>query len=81
MLGILVCDDVNDAEARIDMVNYIAGFQECQRLHSVLGNLTPSIHERTSREISFLDSPVSCMEPGPLTMAVLHGALARHDKG
>jgi hypothetical protein len=39
MLAILVCDDVNHAEARIDVVNYIAGFQECGRLRSVLGNL------------------------------------------
>jgi len=27
VLAILVCDDVNHAQARIDVVNHIAGFQ------------------------------------------------------
>lgn len=37
----------NHAEARLDVANYIAGFYNWERLHSVLGNLPPSVYERT----------------------------------
>jgi hypothetical protein len=33
-------------EAKIDIANYIVGFYNSERLHSVLGNLPPSVHER-----------------------------------
>ena len=36
----------NHAEAKLDVANYIAGFYNCQRLHSVLGNLPPNVYER-----------------------------------
>jgi transposase InsO family protein len=36
----------NHAEARIDIANYIVGFYNSERLHSVLGNLPPSVYER-----------------------------------
>jgi hypothetical protein len=37
----------NHAEAKLDVANFIAGFYNCERLHSVLGNLPPSVYERT----------------------------------
>ena len=40
----------NHAEAKHDVVNYIAGFYNSERLHSVLGNLPPSVYERTMAE-------------------------------
>ena len=40
----------NNAEAKLDVANYIAGFYNCQRLHSVLSNLPPSVYERTMAE-------------------------------
>ncbi|PYD85932.1 IS3 family transposase [Pseudomonas syringae pv. pisi] len=40
----------NHAEAKLDVANYIAGFHNCQRLHSVLGNLPPSVYERKMAE-------------------------------
>lgn len=40
----------NHAEAKFDVANYIAGFYNCQRLHSVLGNLPPSVYERAMAE-------------------------------
>jgi putative transposase len=40
----------NHAEAKLDVVNYIAGFYSCERLHPVLGNLPPSVYERTMAE-------------------------------
>lgn len=40
----------NPAEARLDMANYIAGFYNCERLHSVLDNLPPSVYERKMAE-------------------------------
>jgi putative transposase len=40
----------NHAEAKFDVANYIAGFYSCERLHSVLGNLTPSVYDRTMAE-------------------------------
>jgi putative transposase len=36
----------NHAEAKIDIADYIVGFYNCERLHSVLGNLPPSVYER-----------------------------------
>ena len=40
----------NHAEAKLDVANYIASFYNCERLHSVLGNLPPSVYERTMAE-------------------------------
>ena len=40
----------NHAEAKLDVANYIAGFYNCEGLHSVLGNLLPSVYERTRAE-------------------------------
>ena len=36
----------NHAEAKNDVTAYIVGFYNCERLHSVLGNLPPSVFER-----------------------------------
>jgi putative transposase len=36
----------NQAEAKNDVTDYIVGFYNCTRLHSVLGNLSPSAFER-----------------------------------
>lgn len=36
----------NQAEAKKDVTDYIVGFYNCSRLHSVLGNLPPSVFER-----------------------------------
>jgi transposase InsO family protein len=36
----------NHAEAKIDIATYIVGFYNNERLHSVLGNLPPSVYER-----------------------------------
>ena len=36
----------NHAEAKIDIAAYIVGFYNNERLHSVLGNLPPSVYER-----------------------------------
>lgn len=36
----------NHAEAKIDIADYIVGFYNSERLHSVLGNLPPSVYER-----------------------------------
>ena len=38
----------NHAEAKFDVANYIAGFYNCERLHSVLGNLPPSVTPRAT---------------------------------
>jgi putative transposase len=40
----------NQAEAKLDVADYIAGFYNCERLHSVLGNLPPSVYERAMAE-------------------------------
>jgi putative transposase len=48
-------DYANHAEARIDMANYIVGFYNCERLHSVLGNLPPSVYEREMAETKPID--------------------------
>ena len=39
-------DYANHAEAKIDITAYIVGFYNCERLNSVLGNLSPAIFER-----------------------------------
>jgi putative transposase len=36
--------------AKLDVAMYIAGFYNCQRIHSVLGSLPPSVYERTMAE-------------------------------
>ena len=45
----------NHAEARIDIANYIVGFYNRERLHSVLGNLPPSVYERKMAAINPID--------------------------
>ena len=40
----------NHAEAKLGVAIYIAGFYNCERLHSVLGNLPSSVYERTMAE-------------------------------
>jgi len=40
----------NHAEAKFDVANYITGFYNCEPLHSVLGNLPPSVYERKMAE-------------------------------
>ncbi len=39
-------DYANHAEARIDIADYIVAFYNSERLHSVLGNLPPTVYER-----------------------------------
>jgi putative transposase len=48
-------DYANQAEARVDIANYIVGFYNCERLHSVLGNLPPSVYERKMAEPKPID--------------------------
>jgi putative transposase len=36
----------NQTEAKTDVTAYIVGFYNCERLHSILGNLPPSVYER-----------------------------------
>ena len=36
----------NQTEAKTDITAYIVGFYKCNRIHSVLGNLPPSVFER-----------------------------------
>ena len=43
-------DYANHAEARRDIIDYIVGFYNRQRLNSVLGNLSPSVYERQMAE-------------------------------
>jgi len=43
-------NDANHAKAKFDVANYIAGFDNCERLHSVLGNLPPGVYERKMAE-------------------------------
>ena len=40
----------NHAEARMDIADYIVRFYNCERLHSVLGNMPPSVYEREMAE-------------------------------
>ena len=40
----------NHAEAEFDVATYIAGFYNFERLHSVFGNLPPSVYERKMAE-------------------------------
>ena len=51
MVGNAITDS---CKARIDVVNYAAGFYNCERLHSVLGNLPPSVYERWEAEDELL---------------------------
>jgi putative transposase len=48
-------DYANQAEARVDSANYIVGFYNCERLHSVLGNLPPSVYARKMAEPKPID--------------------------
>lgn len=53
----------NQAEAKRDITDYIVGFYNCTRLHSVLGNLSPSTFGRnmTAKKpivVSELTSPL-----------------------
>lgn len=41
-------DYANHSEAIVDVADYIVGFYNCTRLHSVLGNLSPNAFERKS---------------------------------
>ena len=36
----------NHAQSKLDVVNYIAGFYNCERPNSVLGNPPPSVYKR-----------------------------------
>ena len=45
----------NHADAKFDVANYIAGFYNCERLHSVLGNLPPSVYECKMAEKELID--------------------------
>jgi transposase InsO family protein len=36
----------NHAEAKTDIIAYIVGFYNSERLHSILGNLPPAVFER-----------------------------------
>jgi transposase InsO family protein len=47
----------NQAEARKDITDYIVEFYNCRRLHSVLGNLPPSVFERNSAVNNLLVCP------------------------
>ena len=40
----------NQAEARIDIVDYIVGFDNSERINSVMGNLPPAAFERNMAE-------------------------------
>ena len=48
-------DYADYSEARIDISNYIVGFYNSERLHSVLGNLPPSAYERKMAETKPID--------------------------
>jgi transposase InsO family protein len=48
-------DYANHAEAKIDIANYIVAFYNSERLHSVLGNLLPSVYERKMEETKPID--------------------------
>jgi putative transposase len=51
------CDYANHSQARIDIANYIVGFYNSERLHSVLGNLSPFIYERQMAAPNILMCP------------------------
>lgn len=48
-------DYANHAEAKNDITAYIVGFYHCQRLHSDLGSLPPSVFERNMAEKRLID--------------------------
>jgi transposase InsO family protein len=45
--GLAAHNYANRAEAKCDIAAYIVEFSNTPRLHSVLGNLPPSVYERT----------------------------------
>lgn len=45
----------NHAEAKRDIADYIVRFYNCERIHSVLGNLPPSVYERKMAEKELID--------------------------
>jgi putative transposase len=47
----------NHAEAKIDITDYIMRFYNCERLHSVLGNLSPSVFEQKMTANNLLVCP------------------------
>lgn len=47
----------NHAEAKIDITDYIVRFYNCERLHSVLGNLSPSVFEQKMTANNLLVCP------------------------
>ena len=55
-------DYPNHSEARIDIANYIVGFYNSERLHSVLGNLPPSAYEQKMAEKNLLMCPKDVSE-------------------
>jgi putative transposase len=42
--------EANQAEAKLDVSDYIAGLYNCERLRSVLANLPPSVYARAMAE-------------------------------
>jgi putative transposase len=48
-------DSANHSGASIDIANYIVGFFNSERLHSVLGDLPPSAYERKMAETKPID--------------------------
>jgi putative transposase len=48
-------DYANRSGASIDIANYIVGFFNSERLHSVLGDLPPSAYERKMAETKPID--------------------------
>lgn len=51
----------NHDEVKIDSAAYIVGFYNSERLHSVLGNLPPSVYERnTTAKKPIIVSELTC---------------------
>jgi transposase InsO family protein len=40
------CEYANQMDAKTDVTAYIVAFYNCNRIHSVLGNLSPSLFKR-----------------------------------
>ncbi|MBA5689989.1 IS3 family transposase [Rugamonas apoptosis] len=57
----------NHAEAKADIVDYIVGFDNCKRIKSALGNLSPAAYERETDRIL---GPKVSMESKRIKMAV-----------
>ena len=47
----------NQAAAKLDVANYIAGFYNCERLHSVFRKLPPSFYECAMAEKNLSSCP------------------------